>query len=169
MMEYIYDRLSIPLLFLNTSYVATLKYCLSTFFCYNFMGTSFMYYLPEEQCFTPKHYNLMMIATTGLIVYVGGLWALLANMLPHLAKTKSFGDKAPLLLFGWLYDMYQAKVSPWGKADAGARGSHGPDSWSSLHRLKPFPPESLPVLLVRASAACPEDAVREHHGLHARL
>ncbi|KAG1675594.1 hypothetical protein FOA52_014182 [Chlamydomonas sp. UWO 241] len=103
------DRVSIPLLFLNTSYVATLKLALASFFCYDFMGTSYMYYMPEEQCYSSTHWKLMMVATAGLILYCGGLWMMVINILPHLGREQALGEKVPLLLFGWLYESYQAK------------------------------------------------------------
>lgn len=52
----------------------------------------------------------MLVAAAGLILYCGGLWFLLMHLLPHLKKTRSLGDKVPLLVFGWLYDMFEAKV-----------------------------------------------------------
>ena len=50
-----------------------------------------------------------MIATAGLVVYVLGYWMFAVTTLRHLKKYRSFGDKIPLLLFGWLYDRFQAQ------------------------------------------------------------
>ena len=51
----------------------------------------------------------MMIATAGLVVYILGFWMLVITVLRHLKRHRSFGDKMPLLLFGWMYDKFQAQ------------------------------------------------------------
>ena len=57
-----------------------------------------------------QHYQLMLLAMAGLAVYCVGLWAMVIQVLSYLKKTRSFGDKTPLLLFGWIYDMFDIKV-----------------------------------------------------------
>ena len=72
-----------------------------------------------------QHYQLMLIALAGLAVYCVGLWAMVIQVLSHLKKTRSFGDKIPLLLFGWIYDMFDIKVRT-GQSDAcDRRGNDG--------------------------------------------
>ena len=83
---------------------------LQSFYCYEFMGTQYMYYNPQEACYTPNHYTYMMIAAAGLIFYVFGYFVFLAVVLRHLRKTRSFGEKVPLLLFGWVYERYKAEL-----------------------------------------------------------
>jgi hypothetical protein len=74
------------------------------------MGTQYMYYNPQEACYTPAHYSMMMIAAAGLLFYVFGFIALLGCIFYQLKRTRSFGEKVPLLLFGWLYERYKADL-----------------------------------------------------------
>ncbi len=49
----------------------------------------------------------MMVALSGLVVYIAGYWIFVIVTLRHLKKTKSFAQKVPLLAFGFLYEKYQ--------------------------------------------------------------
>lgn len=74
------------------SYVALLKYCLSAFNCYDFVGTKYIYFSANDMCYTPKHTRIMMCAAAGLFAYVIGMWMLFYHVIKHLRATRGFGE-----------------------------------------------------------------------------
>lgn len=50
-----------------------------------------------------------MLGTSGLIVYNIGYIILYANVLRQLLKFRALGDKRPLLMYGWIYEKYEAQ------------------------------------------------------------
>lgn len=46
------------------------RYCLSTFACIKINGVSYQTYAPNDMCYTPQHWVVMIMGLAGLIVYV---------------------------------------------------------------------------------------------------
>ncbi|KAG2448436.1 hypothetical protein HYH02_006328 [Chlamydomonas schloesseri] len=103
------ERAAVPLNFLNIGYLVLLKYCLSTYRCQKINGVMYLYMSPNDMCYTTKHWNLMLLGTAGLIVYTGGFIYLYGHAMRALSKSRCLGDKKPLLLYGWMYERYEAQ------------------------------------------------------------
>eukprot|EP00983_Pelagomonas_calceolata_P039942 1137394-Pelagomonas_calceolata.AAC.3 len=90
MHELILEKMSIAFMSLNLGYVVILKYCLQAFSCFDFEGTKYMYFNADELCYTPEHFQTMLAAAAGLIVYIAGTWFMFITVLRVLKQTNSF-------------------------------------------------------------------------------
>ncbi|KAF5839329.1 hypothetical protein DUNSADRAFT_1106 [Dunaliella salina] len=109
MHEFALEKLSTAFMSINLGYVVILKYCLQAFSCFDFEGTKYLYFSPDELCYTPEHFQTMTAAAAGLIVWIAGNWFMFIFVLWVLKRTNSFCKKRPLLLFGWMYERYESK------------------------------------------------------------
>ncbi|GLC59944.1 hypothetical protein PLESTB_001556600 [Pleodorina starrii] len=103
------ERWAIPLNFLNIGFLVQLKYNLSTFSCTTINGVKFMSASPNDQCYTQKHWNLMMLGVAGIVVYNFGFVCLYGHVMRQVRKYRALGDRRPLLLYGWMYERYEAQ------------------------------------------------------------
>ncbi|PNH08685.1 hypothetical protein TSOC_004720, partial [Tetrabaena socialis] len=108
MKETVLERFAVPLNFLNIGYLVLLKYCLSSFSCTTINGVAYMSASPGDLCYTTKHWDLVLMGLTGLVIYNGGFILLYGNVIYWLRKGRALGDKFPLLLYGWMYEKYEA-------------------------------------------------------------
>ncbi|GFR39733.1 hypothetical protein Agub_g215 [Astrephomene gubernaculifera] len=103
------ERCAVPLNFLNIGFLVMLKYNLSAFKCTSIAGVKYIAASPNDLCYTKKHWNLMLLGTTGLIVYNFGFIFLYGHVMRQLRKHRALGDRKPLLLYGWMYERYEAQ------------------------------------------------------------
>ncbi|EFJ40756.1 hypothetical protein VOLCADRAFT_99335 [Volvox carteri f. nagariensis] len=103
------ERWAVPLNFLNIGFLVQLKYNLNTFSCTTINGVKYMSASPNDECYTRKHWNLMMLGLSGVVVYNFGFICLYAHVMRQVRKYRALGDRRPLLLYGWMYERYEAQ------------------------------------------------------------